>query len=401
MDKTKAIIITILAALLFGIPIYIGKSQVHILVIYSTSADSAQANQINRGMEIYRNNNPEFANKIIIENYYMDMEQPVRQKCEIYLTEMRNTENLIRDRKPNILILSGDIAQRLIGIRLIRPPLSKEDDLIRNNARWFAKNGNCNNREIKNKLINEMAPITLDAQPQIIFMGVFNDVQEYGYYKSVNVSGIFEHLYIPSVKEALQDLYRSIPESDGKPANVIIVGDQSSLSNEDIQRMRPGLSASPFDVPLKWGGIKDASSWEKWKEIILSANRNNSMIFIAGYGGLAGEQTRENIVKWTEACAKYAVVGNSESFITDGGMLSVSISDQEQGATALELARQILENNYRSDNINFMEPKQFTIGMNKNLLDKRHINLPIIYESFSRESDNYRDFEYSYSAVCQ
>jgi hypothetical protein len=38
--------------------------------------------------------------------------------------------------------------------------------------------------------------------------------------------------------------------------------------------------------------------------------------------------------------------------------------------------------------INPVEAKQFVVGMNKSLILKRGLNLPLIYEAFSRESNN-------------
>jgi ABC-type uncharacterized transport system substrate-binding protein len=123
------------------------------------------------------------------------------------------------------------------------------------------------------------------------------------------------------------------------------------------------------------------------------------MIFIAGYGTLnSAETTRSNIVRWTEFCATNApVVGGVESFIADGGMLSISMSNREQGFAALELARDLLD----SKSVPFRESKQFTIGINSHLLvAKRAISLPAMYESFSRENGLFLDQDYPYSANC-
>lgn len=401
MDKTKAILITILVVLLFGIPIKIGKSQDHILIIHSTSDSSTRANEISRGMEIYRKHNDDFSNTVIIDNYYLDMEKSDLQKCEIYLTKMQNMKDVIEEKKPELVILSGDMAQRLIGIRLVTPQSSK--NYLTRNTTWLAKKGNCDkNREIKEKLSGKMTPIKLGYKLQIVFMGVDN-VKEYDYYENADMAGIYEHLYVPAVKEALQDLYSALPEEpNGKPANIIVVGDSSSIASQSIQLLKAELSKkNSFDVPLKWAGIKEVSSWKDWQKFIQSANQNNSMIFIAGYDDLVGEQTRASMVRWTEACAKFPVLGGTESFIADGGMLTVAISNQEQGATALELARQLLDKDRPLENIPFTEPTQFSIGMNKSLLDKRGINLPVIYESFSRASDYYQDQSYGYSTDCQ
>ncbi len=405
MDKTKAFLITVLVILLFGIPVTIGKSQDHILVIHSASPDSNRASEIQRGMEMYRKNFPEFANTILVENYYLDMDKPVRQKCEIYLTEIQNTKKIIEDKKPDLVVLSGDMAQRLIGVRLVTPQSSNRN-YLKNNANWLAENGNCaDERDIKDRLAREITPIVLDYKLKIVFMSVtIEDVKVYGYYENENMAGIYERLYVPAVKEVFQDLYDAVSEERyGKPANIVVVGDSSDAATQSAQLLKAELSRrDAFDVPLKWGGIKEGPAWEKWRQIILDANEKNSMIFVAGYNDLISDElSGEDIVKWTEACAKFPALGGTESFIADGGMLSVTVSNQEQGAAALNFARQLLDKERPPENVPFKQSEQFIIGMNKSLLEKRQIILPVIYESFSRETDNYENFGDVYPADCE
>lgn len=393
MDKTKTFLITILVALLFGIPISIGKSQTDILVIHSDSADSTSAKEINRGLEMYLNDNPDFANKVSLEHYYLDMDNPNRQKCEIYLTEIQNTKNLVSDQKPDLVILSGDISQRLIGILLVAPQSSNKS-YLKNNVKWLSEHGGCaKNNDAKKKLSIQAAPITLNYPLKIVFAGVTtDDAQEYGYYESTLTAGIYKHLFIPAVKSTIEDLYNAIPgETDVKPTGIIVIGDPASIASPSIQKLKSELAKkNAFDVPLKWNGLQKASKWEDWQKLIQAAKAHNSMVFIAGYSDLISDElTGKQIVQWTEACSKFPVLGSVDSFIADGGMLSITMSGQEQGVTALYLASQLLSD--QPESVSFEEAKQFRIGMNKSLLADRQISLPFIYESYSRESDNFRD----------
>lgn len=404
MDKTKTFLITILVVLLFGIPITIGKSQIHILVIHSDSADSTSAKEINRGMEMYRNDNLDFANKVIIEHYYLDMDNRNRQKCEIYLTEIQNTKNFISDQKPDLVILSGDMAQRLIGILLVTPQSSNKS-YLKNNVKWLSEHGGCaKNDDTKKTLSIQAAPIILNYPLKIVFTGVTTaDVQEYGYSESPAMAGTYQHLFIPAVKNTIEDLYNAIPGgTDVKPTGIIVIGDPTSIASPSIQKLKTELAKkNAFDVPLQWSGLQKASKWEDWQKLIQAAEASDSIFFITGYSDLiSGELTGKEIVQWTEACSKFPVLGSVDSFIADGGMLSITMSDQEQGVTALYLASQLLKENGQPESIAFKEAKQFRIGMNKSLLEDRQINLPFIYESFSRESDNFQD-ESSHLPDCQ
>jgi len=411
MDKTKTSLITILAILMFGIPIILGNSYKHILIIYSTSADAVQTNEINRGMDLYLGNNADFARTILFDHYYLDMENPARQKCEIYLTESKKVQDILENNKPDLVILSGDIAQRLIGIRLAKPQ-SSDKRYLKNNLTWLAKQGKCaDNGDLRSKLGDALNPITFNPQkiislkgfvqsvytPKIVFTGVTaSDVKEYGYYPSENLTGIYQRLYTPAIKEAVEDLYTGIQdETTGKPASLIVMGDSTSIASPDIQQLKAELSKkNVFNVSLNWGGIKEASTWQKWQETVRSANQNKAMIFVAGYGNIP-DQPPFSVLRWTENCAQYPVLGGAESFIDDGGMLTVTISNQEQGASALELSRQLLTGS-ATENIPFLYPNQFTIGVNQYLLEKRQITLPAMYESFSRLNDTFQNDNYQY-----
>jgi len=205
-----------------------------------------------------------------------------------------------------------------------------------------------------------------------------------------------------SVKQTLQDLYRAIPESGEKPTKVTVLSGKSNMTDNEKKRIKSDLLSLSFNVPLKWGGLKEVSTWDEWKGAVLQANQNQAMIFVAGYGDIAREQTEESVVRWTEVCAQYPVLGGSTSFIAAGGMLTNTVSGKEQGEVAMDFARQRLDGSNESAQIEWKEPQQFTVGMNKALFDKRGLlNFPLIYESFSRESDNYQDFKYDYQTDCQ
>lgn len=398
MNTIKVTIITILVALLFGTAVYLGQSQKRVLVIHSFSANSVWVKQINHGVETYLKNNLRFADEVSVEYYYMDMESPTRQKCEAYLTEMRNAEKIVEDREPDIVVISDDIAQRLIGIRLAAFQSSTKNDLKRN-ADWLIKNGNCsNNQAIKESVVFEMHSLPPVRQPEIIFLGIDNGAEEYGYQNASNVMGIFEHKYMASVSETLQDLYRAIPETseaNGKPVSVIVLSYKSGMTDDERSRIKSDLFSLSFNVPLKWGELTEVSSLDEWKKAVLQANKDQAMIFIVG-------QADESAIKWTEACARYPALGSSISFIADGGILTSTVSGKEQGEVAMDFARQRLDGGNSRVKIEWREPRQFTVGMNKALFDSRGLlGFPLIYESFSRESDNYQDFKYDYQTDCK
>jgi len=395
MNNTKTILITILAILMFGIPIVLGQSSKHILIVYSTSSDSAQARETNRGMDLYLGSHAEFANTVLFDKYYMNMENPSRQKCEVFLTEMKKLQEIIEDKEPDLVILSGDISQRLIGVRLVNPPPSP--DILKRNVVELAVDGKCNTNGQMISEINDMVTRPVNYKPKIVFLSVVSEnVKEFGYDNNPKITGIYQRLFSSAVKEAIEDLYSATPEEpDGKPTNLIMVFDDASTNAPpDIQELKTELSKkNAFNVPIKWGGFIGVSTWDKWRETIQAANKNSSMIFIAGYDSI-GDQPARSVIRWTEDCAKFPMIGITESYIEDGGMLAITTSNQEQGAASLDLAQQLLAN--PSDQITYMISSQFTISLNGKLLEKRQITLPTIYESFSRANNTFTNELYDY-----
>jgi hypothetical protein len=347
-----------------------------------------------RGMELFNTQNPAFAGTVSLTHVYlnMDPENKNRQKCELYNAEIQSTQRIIENQKPDLIILSGDMAQKLVGTRLVSDANLKA--IIEN----LAKQGGCTAR--KDQLIKTLTPLQLEFAPKLVFVDVTtSNVAEYGYIESPNISGIYKHLSADAVRDTLEDIYNGIPEAK-KPAELLILGDPPSMEQQSIKNLERVLKEAPLPAPLQWKRSETAVSWSDWQIKVRRANKNNSMIFIAGYDTLASaETTRSNVVRWTEYCMVNApVIGSVESFIADGGMLSITMSDQEQGFAALEMARDPLD----SKPAPFRESKQFTIGINFHLLAaKRAISLPAIYESFSRENGLFLDQTYPYSANCE
>ena len=68
-------------------------------------------------------------------------------------------------------------------------------------------------------------------------------------------------------------------------------------------------------------------------------------------------------------------------------MLTLAVPGYEQGQVTLKMALQVLAGTSVAD-IKPVEAKQFVVGMNKSLVIKRGLDLPLVYEAFSRESNN-------------
>jgi len=220
-------------------------------------------------------------------------------------------------------------------------------------------------------------------------------VEPYGYYQADNVKGIFEHKNPDAIRQTILDIYNAIPGTD-KPTSVQILSDNSGTAISEKNFFENILQEKGLDVPLEWKPVVYADTFEQWKQFINDANQNGSILLIANYGqikenaGDAKPMSTAKLIAQTEQIAKYPVLGAATNFINDGGMLTLAVPGYEQGQITIQMALQVLSGTPVSK-INSVEAKQFIVGMNKSLVIKRGLDLPLIYEAFSRESNNLKE----------
>jgi ABC-type uncharacterized transport system substrate-binding protein len=188
-------------------------------------------------------------------------------------------------------------------------------------------------------------------------------------------------------------IYNAIPENR-KPTSIQVLSDNSGTANSEKAFFEEILPVEDLGVPLVWQPVAYADTLEQWNQNVEAANQNGSMLLIANYRGIKDENgdavNSKTLITTTEGNARYPVLGAATSFIVDGGMLTMAVPGYEQGQVAIEMAFELLD----GTPIALIPPvraSQFIIGMKKSLVILRGLDLPLIYEAFSRQSENFKE----------
>jgi len=382
----KWLLILVLLATAAVVVLQHNSDQRKILVVHSYNKDLAWVNDINEG--ISRSLASADVRNLNVRTHYMDLKN--HPNCNFYQNAAADVRFTISDWQPEVVVLVDDLAQALVGFN----QLQTEADFDRSAqaesiAEWLAS-GRCENPGVDYFGLQREASLTT---PTIIFAGVNGTVTQYGYDAASNVAGIYEHKNYKALIETLQTLSNA---SELDVAAIQMVNDHSATGIEEnrgylLQDWSPFNAKAPLAV----------SSFEQWQQAVLQANADNTMLLIANYQNLtegdcpeptANEACKavspKEVISWTERNALLPVLGANTNFVADGGLMTVAISGTEQGQVAMDLALDALSGTLSPD---YLEAKQFIIGMNQSLVRKRQLDLPGIYEAFSREIGQFVD----------
>lgn len=332
----------------------------------------------------------------------------------VFLLALGVTVLVFNNAKPRLLILhsydTGYTWTRDVDVGIRRVLKEKNDYSVR----WFYmdtkrhpwKEFKVNAGKAATKVVDSWRPTVViavddDAQEyamkhfanrpdvRIVFSGVSDSLEHYGYDKASNVTGIFERKPFGALKETL--LMIAASNSRSRPVRIMFIGDTSESVRNDEKDFRK------FD----WGAIEVLDSrlpktFDEWKSAVEFAGKNKvDFIITANYrkilrnkDELALMPARE-IIGWTEANSTVPVIGTNVFFVDDGGMLAIGTSPYEQGEVAVSMANQILQKDKTAEEIPKQSTRQFVVAMRESGVKKWNIRLPSVYEAAARSSANF------------
>ena len=395
MNKIKFVLVTVLVVAFAGLVTSHNQTKSRILIIHSYNLDFPWVPQVNGGIQQYLANNP---SDIVIRYQYMDLKN--HPSCDFFRSAANDARLLIQDWQPQVIIIVDDLGQSLVGVNYLHFKPGADTSKLYDSFAKIDSNGGCaKNPEDKNYF--GLGHISLGYQPTIIFAGVNGDVDRYGYNQADNVTGIFEHKNPAAIRQAVADLYRAMPVGH-KPTSIQVLSDNSSSANSETDFFEKKLPAD-LGIPLAWMPVAVANTFDEWKQYVDTANKSGSMLLTANYSRIfekAGDtqpMATGKLISWTEQNSQYPVLGAATNFITDGGAVTLAVPGYQQGQEAIRMALKVLSLNTPIP-LPVSDPElqpvddsrlQFVVGMNANLLSQQGINLPLIYEAFSRESNNF------------
>ena len=343
MQRIKLAFITTILLLAGSVFIWFSTNRPTILVLHSYENRSPWVQNINTGIRRIFSKHSFYR----VNYHYMDITQhpdkAISKRAGI------NALNVINEMQPDYLIIVDDEAQTQVGKQLV------------------------NNKSVK-----------------MIFCAVKQDIEDYGYDKANNVTGIKISLPLDILNELL---VFNVDEGGYKDyINVLHLADTTLLSVED-------------DVAIKnhheWYKVKFAKSafldtFEQWKQKILDISDDSLVILISNYHALKRSETDQNfvpgkeVIKWTIENTNIPVIGLYGSLVLEGGSLAIAPSAIESGEVAAKMVENLIEENIHISNIPIQESNQFLVYFRKHPAERKSkLIIPALYEAFARAVGHY------------
>jgi ABC-type uncharacterized transport system substrate-binding protein len=323
---------------LFG---WCNMTKPRILILHSYDEDYAWVRDVNIGLA------RGFKNKYLyqLKWYYMDTK---RHPSEAFKSSAGiAARNVILETKPDVIIAVDDDAQKYA-------------------AQYF---------------IN-------DPHIKIVYTGINNQAEDYGYQSATNATGILERLPLSAMRETLSSV--SNFKTLGHPVRLAYLGDLSRTVQGDIKQVK-GFDWSPHQLVA----VNQVNTFAEWQAQIELLATQADIILVTGYRGLVRSKTDsklvppKEVVAWTEAHSVIPVFSGNGFYTEDGGMLAIGTSPYEQGNVAANDALAIILDGKLPAELPKATSQQFIVTMSGSKMNARHFELPRVYEAAARTGDKY------------
>jgi len=183
----------------------------------------------------------------------------------------------------------------------------------------------------------------------VIYLGINNNPRNYHLQNSKNITGILER---PLIKRAIPTVVQLLPQ---KATRMLLMFDNSQTSHyifEEVFSSHTPMTISGIQVDIKL--IDD---WDTWQNTLLNADNFYDAVFLGLYHTLTDTNNNqipaEQVLRWSSKNTPIPPFGFWDFSIgTDKAIGGLVLFGYEQGKLAAGIAKDILLNNIRPDQIN-------------------------------------------------
>lgn len=329
-------------ALITGI-IYLNATKPRVLVLHSYDNDYVWTREINVGLERI------FKEHTLVDVRYHNMGTKKKAGKDYLRRAEIAAHQAIDIFKPNVLIAVDDYAQKLVAMNYVNHPTMS-----------------------------------------IVFAGVNGSIEPYGYDKANNVTGILERKPISALQEVISILSGAMGYSSKYHPKALFLSDSSHSTEIDHQHLE-----TVDWKKVRYLGRQSVETFDEWKEAVMTIEERADFLLVGGYRELLWEKggskqvDAKDVMAWTEQHSPVPVIGMNIFNSEDGAMLSLGVSPYEQGEFSAKSAIEILGPDKKASDIPIRTSSQFVVGLRRDALKRREIELPQIFEAFARATDNY------------
>jgi ABC-type uncharacterized transport system substrate-binding protein len=227
-----------------------------------------------------------------------------------------------------------------------------------------------------------------DPHINIVYTGINNHAQDYGYDKANNVTGILERLPLAAMREALSSVENF--KNLNRPIRIAYLGDKSATVAGDAEQIQ-AFNWSPHQLL----NVELVKSFAEWQQAVQALEKTADIILVTGYRGLTESSAAtklvpfKTVVDWTEKNSAIPVFSGNGFFTEDGGMLAIGTSPYEQGEVAAQKALAIILDRNKPNELAPESSQQFIVTMSGSKMAAHHFILPRVYEAAARTGDKY------------
>ncbi|MBF0157905.1 MAG: hypothetical protein HQL58_00100 [Magnetococcales bacterium] len=234
---------------------------------------------------------------------------------------------------------------------------------------------------------------------QIVHAGINSDPASYGYKNARNVTGILERKPLKAIQEMILLIGAKSTAQLGIGTTGIGATGIRALFLSDSSKsvaMDSQFLASYDWAPVDYRGNRAVRSFQEWQEVIRHVDELADVVLVGGYRELTrangvGFVSPQEVMSWTEQHSSKPVIGMNVFNAADGAMLSLGVSPFEQGEVAARMSLQIMDNDMDASTLATQNSEQYALSMRQSALRRRGIQLPSIFEAFSRSTNNFLD----------
>lgn len=342
MKNLRLIMISVFLLALIAMVVVFNTAKPRLLILHSYDKEYTWTRDVDVGIERVLKDKNEYSTRW----FYMDTKRHPWKEYKV--NAGKTVQKLVESWQPNVVIAVDDDAQE------------------------YAMKAFANRPDIK-----------------IVFSGVNDSLERYGYDKAVNVTGIQEIKPFNPLKETL--LLIASSQKHVGPVRIMFLGDTSeSVRNDEKEFMKFNWA------PIALVRSQLPQTFDEWKAAVdLAAKEKVDFIITANYRKILRNQQGKalmpanEVISWTQANSKVPVVGTNVFFVDDGGMLAIGTSPYEQGAVAVAMANEILRHGKSPAAIPKQSTRQFIVAMRESGIKKWNIKLPAVYEAAAQSSANF------------
>ncbi len=308
-----------------------------ILVLHSFPKDSPWSTLINQGMRkaLKANRNP-----VSVNFHHLGVDS--RQSTESLRHQIQEAKEAIEREKPDVLIAVDDESNHLV-------------------AKDYAGRG----------------------KPRIVFVAILQPPQSYGY-TTTNATGLVEQLPLDAVREAI------LVARGGQPARIAILAKDDITGRAELEQAKSYAWA-----PHRLVGHRGENTFEGWQGFISRMADSADVLLVLSYdelkrsAGTSGMVPRGEIVDWIERNSRPLPLGICDTYVQDGGGLSITPAPVDFGEQAMRLALQWIAAGAGSPPPPVGTSHHFRVGLRRRPLAARGVTMSPIYVETARLGDAY------------